>query len=246
MRKGRSIVIAAAAAMGLLAGCMGGSDGIENPKVELDFRGPDGSTATGAGEVRIYGRHLNPKEDSEPLLVEAFDGRAYVELDAAELEAALRARLGGSLPDTVVDFNVVAVADEREAFVPGFRYRRAAGKGSFAQGEWDAADLEYGAVRRRVELPAAVKDFKGALGANGMAFGIDYVYIPGSPYFADVEPSQDVPGRGEFRFARMSGGAYSLLGADKDSAALYLSRDTLRTSDSGFTAKTWDVFTIFD
>lgn len=228
-----------------LAGCMGGSDGIENPKVELDFHGPDG-TLSGTGEVRVYARNLNPAVDDKPLLTRTFSGDARFRMDSDDMDSVLRARgNGAALKDTVVEFNVVAVSGDREALVSGFRYRRSGGKPAFAQAPWDGPHPEYGDVKRSADLLAAVLDFKGVLGSNGMSFGIDYVYIPGSPYFANVKPEAGTT-RGEFQIARMSRGSYGLLGADKDSAAYFQSADTLNTSDTAYTAGAWDPITIID
>lgn len=241
-----ALAIAAVAASGFLAGCMGGSDGIENPKVELEFRGPDGNMS-GTGEVRVYARHLNPVEDSKPILTKTFSGKAAFTLTRDEMDSVLSLKLGGAVPDTTVDFNVVAVSGEREAFVAGFRYKRAKAGAGFAHAAWSkaSADLEFGGVKKSVDLLAAL-EFKGALGTNGMAYGIDYVFIPGSPYYANVTQEAGTT-RGEFRILRMSRGTYeNLIGADKDSAHFYESRDTLNTSDTEYTAKTWNAITIYD
>lgn len=237
--------VLALACIAVLGGCMGGSDGIENPKVELDFKGPDG-TSSGAGEVRIYARHLNPMVDSAPLLTRTFSGQAAFTLEPEEMDAILRARLGGVLPDTVVDFNVIAVSGDREAFVSGFRYKRAGTRVGFAQSSWDEKNPGFGKVKKTVTLLTAVLGFKGTMGSNGMVFGIDYVYIPGSPYFATVTRPDSASTRGEFRIARMSQGSYGVVGADKDSSTFYRSGDTLNTTDTAYTASTWDVLTIID
>lgn len=237
------IFCAAIACMAFLAGCMGGSDGIENPKVELEFRGPDG-TSQGSGEVRIYARYLNPVEDSVPLLTRSFSGRAAITILPEDIDAVLRAKIGGTgaLPDTLLYFNVVAVSGDREAFLAGFRYRRTSARSGFALAPWTdtAKARDYGEVKRSVNLQAAVLGFKGAIGLAGHSFGIDYVYIPGSPYHASIGSERD------FRIARMSSGSYELFGADKDSATFYKSSDTLNTTDTAYTAKTWGVFTVFD
>lgn len=244
-----SAALTASAALmsaGLLAGCMGGSDGIENPKVELEFRGPDG-TSQGNGEVRVYARFMNPVEDDSPMLTKTFNGKAEFTLQPEDLDAVLKAGLGGTLKDTVLEFNVMAVAGDREAFLGGFHYKRQGSKVSFALGAWDKPGLDFGAIKRTVNLLAAVRDFKGSMGANGVSYGIDYVYIPGSPYHANVNSADGATTkRGEFLFSRMGQGSYELFGADKDSATFYKSGDTLSTQDTAYSAKVWDPITIID
>jgi hypothetical protein len=238
---------AAVVAAGFMAGCMdGGSDGIENPKVELQFQGPDGTTQ-GTGEIKVYARYMNPAEGDKPLLTKSFTGQAIASVSAEELDAVLKTALGkASLPDTTVDFNVLAVSGEREALVLGFRYKRAGSKLSFAQAPWKQEAAFTAELRRKVNLLDAVKGFKGTMGANGVSFGINYVYIPGSPYRADVVGVDASAKRGEFSFTRMGAGTYDLFGVNEESDTTFKSGDTLNTSDTAYTAKTWDIINIID
>lgn len=249
MSLGAGMAAAALAFAAVLSGCMeGGSDGIENPKVELQFQGPDGGAA-GSGMLKVYAGDYNPIEDSTPLLEKSFSGGAVVDVTAEEMDAWLKARLGNpaSLPDTQIQFNVVAVSGDREAFVAGFRYRREGDKVTFALQAVKDAPAFGPLVKTQVKLEDAVFGFQGAVGGAGISFGIDYVYIPGSPYHAAVGGDLPDGRKGGFKFARMSRGSYTgLIGADQDSATFYQSDDTLDTGDPEFSASTWEVITIID
>lgn len=253
MRRHRpSVAFAALAFMAALAtalaGCFGGSDGIENPKVELDLRGPDGGAA-GSGTLRVYAGDYNPRLDSMPLLSKDFAGGAKVEVTAEEMDARLKAATGNvaAPADTQIRFNVVAVSGEREAFVAGFQYRRKAGTAAFALEARDGAADYENQVKARVELQDAVKGYEGAVGGAGVSYKIDYVYIPGSPYSATVGGDLVDGRKGGFKFARISQGTYSdLIGADGDSSHFYKSSDTLDTRDLEFTAGAWAPITIID
>lgn len=229
-------------AIAVLSGCLGGSDGVENPKMELElgFRPDDGSAAS--GRVSLYGKNLNPVEDSTPILAKDFSGGSSVSFTPEEMDAALRqvmARNGkdtSSLKDTTLHFNVVAAAGDKEAFVGGFSYRRAGKTAGFA--DLDAFKSgKFGAFKKTYGLRKAVKGFHGRLGIQGISLGIDYIFIPGSPYHASVKKDSS------FTMAQMSEGTYGLIGADKDSALLFESTDSLSTTDTAYSAKAWSTIT---
>lgn len=220
-----------------LTGCLGGSDGVENPKMELNFSPTDGSAA--AGRVSLYGKSMNPVQDSTPILTKEFTGGTYVEFTPEEMDSALHRILADqgkdttALKDTTLHFNVVAKADDREAFVGGFSYRRSGDVVGFAKTE-GSAQSAYGRFKSAFNLPKAVKGFSGRMGIYGITLGIDYVFIPGSPYHASIGKDSS------FTMARMSEGTYGIIGADKDSSLLFESSDSLNTSDTAYSAKAWN------
>ncbi|MDB5104991.1 MAG: hypothetical protein JWP91_2680 [Fibrobacteres bacterium] len=234
--------------MAILSGCLGGSDGVENPKMdmkmELGFAPEDGQPLS--GRVSLYGKALNPVEDSVPLLSKDFASGTPVSFTPEEMDAALKLSLSrhgkdtSSLRDTTVHFNVVAASGDREAFIGGFRYRRLGGTAGFAKAEGSDPGA-FGKLVKTYGLKKAVKAFSGRLGFQGISLGIDYIFIPGSPYHASIKKDSS------FTVARMSEGMYNIVGADSDSALLYESTDTLSTADSAYSAKAWStIFVIPD
>lgn len=222
----------------MLSGCMGGSDGVENPKMELSFRPDDGSAAT-AGRVSLYGKNLNPVEDSTPILTKDFSGTAS--FTPEEIDAALRLVLAhhgkdsSALKDTTVEFNVVATAGDKEAFVGGFKYRRGLTAG-FARVLGNTATA-FGTFRNTFTLPKAVRNYSGRIGLQGVSLKLDYIYIPGSPYHSVIGTDS------AFNLPRISEGTYDLVGVRVDSAEYWKSNDSLSTSDTAYVAKSWDVIT---
>jgi hypothetical protein len=222
----------------LVSGCLGGSDGVENPKLEFEFTPENGGAA--AGRVSLYGKGMNPVEDGLPLLGKDFTSGTQVAFTPDEMDAALkqvllrRGKDSSALGDTTVHFNLVAGASDKEAFVGGFSYRRSGKSAGFAFGTGS-----FGKVHRSIKLPKAVKGFSGRMGIFGITHGIDYIFVPGSPYHADIKQDST------FTIPQMSPGAYGIIGADTTTATtkLFQSSDTLNTSDSSYSAKAWD--TIF-
>lgn len=228
--------IALAGAGAFLSGCFGGSDGVENPKLEFDFGSETGAPA--AGRVALFGQSMNPVEDDRPLAAKDYAAGGKVAFTPDEMDAALEAvlvRRGGDvsdLGDTTVHFNLVAVSGDLEAFVPGFSYRRSGKSAGFAKNEGHAGG-GYGDVIRSYKLPKAIQGFSGRMGIYGMLNGFDYVFVPGSPYHAIVEKDST------FTLPRMSPGSYHLIAADTATHKLYRSDDTLNTSDPEYSAKSW-------
>lgn len=228
----------------VLSGCFGGSDGVENPKLEFDFSSEAGSPS--AGRVALYGQSTNPVDENLPLAAKEFAAGAKVSFTPDEMDAALKAVLlrrgkdSSSLGDTTVHFNLVAVSGELEAYVPDFSYRRSGKSVGFAKNEGKVngkINSVFGSVQRSYRMPKAVKGFSGRMGLFGMKFGIDYIFVPGSPYHASIQEDST------FTLPRMSPGAYNIIGADKESVKLFRSDDTLNTSDASFSAKTWETIT---
>jgi hypothetical protein len=226
----------------LLWGCLGGSDGVENPKLELEFRPEDGSAVL-VGRMRIYGSDRNPVRDSIPVLEKAFPGRPLISVTAREMDSALRSDLArrgrnADLGDTVLAFHVTATSGERETFLIGFRYRSGEKRG-FARGAPEApiSSLRFGDYRETSSLPKAVVAFPGKVGDIGAVLGIDYVYIPGSPYYSSVAGDQS------FVLPRLAEGIHALAGVNADVDSAYLAADSLQTADSAFTGKNWDAIT---
>jgi hypothetical protein len=219
------------------AGC-GGTDGVENPKMEIGFEASGAGAVS--GRVSLYGKSVNPGEDATPLLTKDFQAGATTEFTPEELDAAIRgsmARQGmdtSGLGDTTVNFNVVAAGGDREAFVGGFSYRRSGGTAGFAKLEGAGSQSSYGHYKNTFGLPKAVKGFTGRIGIYGIGRGIDYVFIPGSPYHASIKKDST------FTIGQMSEGSYTVFGADQDSSKLFESSDTLNTSDTAYSAKAWD------
>jgi len=155
------------------------------------------------------------------------------------MDAALRqslARQGkdsSALKDTTVNFNVLAAGGDHEAFVGGFSYRRTGNTAGFAKME-GKSQSGYGHYKNSFNLPKAVKGFTGRIGIYGISRGIDYVFIPGSPYHAGIKKDST------FSIGKMSEGSYSVFGADRDSSKLFESADTLNTSDTTYSAKAWE------
>jgi hypothetical protein len=225
----------------ILSGCLGGSDGVENPKMELDFQPSEGAAVP--GRVSLYGKNLNPAEDDTPILAKDMPADGIVSFSPEEMDAAVRrilARNGkdtSALKDTTLNFNVVATAGDKEAFVSGFSYRRAGAVAGFAKIEGSKPG-PFGSFKSRFRLPKAVKGFSGRMGIYGIGLGIDYIFIPGSPYHADIDRKDS-----SFTVPQMGEGSYSVIGADKDSAQLFESTDTLNTTDTAYSAKTWSTIT---
>jgi hypothetical protein len=226
----------------LLVGCLGGSDGVENPKMELQFS-PEGGGAA-AGRVSLYAGNLNPALDSTPFATkDMIDGKVTFqpeELDAVVNRALAAAGKDTSVPkDTILRFNVVASANDREAFVGGLAYRRAGKTAGWTRYENGVAGA-FGSLAKSFILPKAVP-FTGRIGRSGALLGLDYVFIPGSPYHSPIAKDST------FSLARMAPGSYGIIGADKDSAHYYESDDTLSTADTAYSAKAWStVFFIPD
>ena len=221
-----------------LGGCLGGSDGVENPKLEMDFKAEDGSFPA-AGRVSLYGKNLNPVTDSTPILVKVFSGKAQVSFTPEEIDGAIRTRLSlnsTALKDTLLEFNVVAVSGDREVFVEGFKYRRQGSRVGFARVVGNS-ETAFGPLHDTFGLPNAIHNFSGRIGMQGSVLGIDYIFILGSPYHSRIR------GDSSFTLARMSAGTYGLVGADQDSSKYFASSDSLSTADTAYSAKAWDVIT---
>ena len=220
-----------------LLGCLGGSDGVENPKLELQFQ-PEGGPSALSGRVSLYGKGMNPVEDSLPLLSKGFAAGSKVAFSVEEMDSVIGlslARQGrdtAGFKDTTVSFNLVASGEGHEAFLGGFSYRRQGDKVGFARLE-GASGAAYGNYSAAFKLPKAVKGFSGRMGLYGIKLGIDYIFIPGSPYHANVRPDSS------FTIGQMSAGSYGIIGADRDSSQLFESSDSLNTADSSYSAKAW-------
>jgi hypothetical protein len=230
-----SLYLGSAAA---LSGCMGGSDGVENPKMmELNFR-PDDNSSSVSGRVSLYGKSLNPVADSTPILVKSFTSQAPVTFMPEEIDAAIKTQMlrtgkdTSAFKDTILDFNVLAIAGDKEVFLGGFKYRKLGLQAGFArtQGTKQSA---FGTIQDSYKMATAVQNFSGRLGLQGFALNISYVFIPGSPYHSKIERDST------FTIPHMSKGTYGIVGADQDSAKFFESTDTLSTDDGSYSAKAW-------
>jgi hypothetical protein len=208
-----------------LAGCLGGSDGVENPKLTFNGQSDDGSAVTGL-RVAIYAKNQDPVRVPELMRLDVSGHKAS--FSPEDIAFILHAA------DTVFDFNVVLISGERETFSSGYRLRVSGKRMGFSRVGPDAKPLDggYGSVVETMVLRKAVQGFSGKVGKVGAALGLDYVFVPGSPYHATVTDSA-------FTVARMAPGIFDLVGADQDSSKFFRSVDSLNTADTAFTAKSW-------
>lgn len=230
----QSIPYLALAASALLAGCLGGSDGVENPKFNLELHGEDGAALS--GRVSLYGGNQDPAENAAPLLAKDF-AAGSAEFSPEEIDAALDKAMAAQgkdtsgIKDTTLHFNVVAASGDKEAFLGGFAYRRTGKTVGFGRGA--SGKYSFGRVyKQRFGVPKAVP-FQGRIAGGGALLGIDYVFIPGSPYHSAVAKDST------FKVAKMGQGSYNIYGVDKDSALFFKSNDTLSTADTAYSAKDW-------
>jgi hypothetical protein len=223
-----------------LSGCFGGSDGVENPKMEFDFSSEAGSPS--AGRVALYGQGVNPVDDNLPLASKDFAAGAKVTFTPEEMDLALKQAMarGGkdssALRDTTVHFNLIAVSGDLETYVPGFSYRRSGKTFGFFKTE-GKVNGSINDVIGHYKMPKAVKGFKGRLGLGGILRKIDHIFVPGSPYQASIDEDST------FTMPQMSPGSYNIIGTETESKKLFISDDTLNTSDSAYSAKAWDTIT---
>lgn len=226
----RSRLVAGTLLCAAFFGCLGGSDGVENPKLTLDVKRDDG-TSLAYADVSLFPKDRDPVKDSVPLLERTFL-QGKVELTPASMDSVLGTK------DTVLDFNVVALSDDREALSLGYRYTRAGNRAGFSRvpAVAGAQGGGYGSVTETLLLPQAVQGFAGRIGGQGAALGLDYVFIPGSPYHGSVADQG-------FLLPRLAPGVFGLVGVDRDSAKAFLSADSLNTADTAFTAKAWGEIT---
>lgn len=222
----------------LLAACLdekvaGGTDEVENPALTAVLVDAQGREASGT--VQVYARFQNPAKDAAPILSLAANGRASI-TDSALLLAMEGARTRG-IPwknrDTVA-FNLVGTHAVLEAFQGNYLLVRPPG-GAYlfrrVEPGAEAGPDGKGSLSTAVTMRPPALAYKGKVGPRGLELGLRSVFIPGSPYAAQVEAD------GSFAFARIAQGRYELKAMDKD-AKVYSSFDSLNTS-TAFVPSDW-------
>lgn len=222
----------------LWAACMndklaGGFDDAENPSIRVAFSDSAGKPA-GAALINVYARYQNPFKDSLPIL--SLAGAETVSVrDTAVRSAFARALSRGTKSPSgdTLEFNLVATAPGGEAFLGGYALvRRATGWGFIRR---DGGSIAYadarGVLASAARLPAPVLGQRGTIGPRGLELGLRRVFVPGSPYAADLAAD------GSFAFGRMAAGRYELKAVAADEK-VYTAADTLATG-AGYSASDW-------
>jgi hypothetical protein len=213
----------------------GGSDDVENPALHLSLLDSLNNPYR-QGVLQVYARYQSPLSDSLPALSLPVNPQAATVItDSVLLEAMNLAKKRG-IPwnrDTL-EFNVVAVSPEQEAFggqfwlvkeKPGrYAFRRYLGK----QTQFPNA---RGVLSGKMTVLPPVPDYRGQVGAKGLELDLQSVFIPGSPYHSPVAAG------GGFALPRMAAGKYQVMGVAKDST-VFMALDSLDT-DSAFAPSTW-------
>jgi len=225
----------------ILSGCLGGSDGVENPKFEVEMRSQDGAAPL-AGRIAVYVKDQNPMRDSVPLLEMTVPANGKAAFTPQQVDAAIAAKLKALClcaspaigPDTLLEFNLVAVSGSREALAGKYGYRRAANRAGFADLSAVEADKAgFGSITQSLRLGNAVTDYPGKVGGRGLTLGIDYLFVRGSPYKTEITGNA-------FAFPRLSTGIFEVVGVDRDSSAYFRSLDSLDTGAPEFSARDWE------
>lgn len=214
----------------LLGACLdekvaGGTDEVENPALTAVLA--DGQGMAASGSVQVYARYQNPLKDAAPILSLAADGKAKI-TDSMLLLAMNAAKTRGipwKNPDTVA-FSLVGTNTTLEGFRGSYLLARPAG-GAYRFRRVQPGEEAYpdgkGSLSTAITMLPPALDYKGKVGPRGLELGLKSVFVPGSPYAAQVEAD------GSFAFARLAQGHYEVKAMDKD-AKVYSSFDTLNTA----------------
>jgi hypothetical protein len=212
----------------------GGTDEVENPALASALLDAKGNPV--AGSIRVFARTQNPARDSLPVL-ELPVGGAGLRLTAAALHAAMEDAAEKGIPwgnrDSIA-FNLVGTASSLEAFRDGFLlYRDAGGRFEFRrQSAPGAGDYYTGRTyHTRLPLATAVTGYAGSVGPDGVGLGLRILFIPGSPYKAEIASD------GSFVLARIAAGRYDVKALDAG-GKVYSASDSLGT-DGGFAPAEW-------
>lgn len=231
---------AMASGLGILAcacgfGCMaGGTDDVENPSLQVSATDAAGKPY-GSAVLNAYARYQNPFTDSLPILSVAADGKPAPIPDTAVISAFARAHERGTptpAADTL-EFNLVAAAPGGEAFLGGFALiKRPTGWGFVRKtGGIIAYPDGRGVLPAEARLTAPIAGQHGNVGAKGMELGLKRVFVPGSPYAAQLASD------GSFALAHIAAGRYELKAVSADDK-IYTAADSL-TAGSDFSASDW-------
>lgn len=226
-------------ACSLLAACFenrvsGGTDDVDNPALTASLRAPGGQGL--AGTVQVYARYQNPTRDSLPVLTLPAGEKGGAVLPAKTLILAMEAASLAGIPwqarDSVV-FNLVGMAGAEEAFRAEYllligtdgrlSYRRLLPP--------EGGPYPNGSLSTSLPMAPAVQAYRGSVGADGVALGLATIFVPGSPYKADVTAD------GSFAIARIAAGRYDVRALDGD-GKVYQPADSLAT-DSAFAPEDW-------
>src|SRR5690606_4619337 len=190
----------------------------------------------------VYARQQIPLRDPAPLLALTvpFGGAVSIS-DSSLLQAMAAAEARGvhwSNRDSV-EFNLVASdipgeSPSGEAYEGGFLLVRVGGAGyQFSRkvgGQIRYPDAK-GVLASAPALAAPVMEMRGQVGAGGRELGLKSVFVPGSPYRAEIA------GDGTFTLARMASGRYELNALSADEK-IYTAADSLVTG-SEYSASDW-------
>jgi hypothetical protein len=219
----------------LIAACAdGGTDEVDNPALNVTLRTAGGQGLTGT--VSVFARYQNPTRDSLPVLTLPAGEKGGTVIPAGTLLAAMETASQAGLPwkdrDSVV-FNLVGSAGAQEAFRAEYLLLRGAG-GSLAFERIlppEGGPFPGGSLSTSLPMAPAVQAYRGTVGADGVALGLDVLFVPGSPYKADVAAD------GSFSFSRIAAGRYDVRALDGD-GKVYGPADSLAT-DSAFAPADW-------
>jgi hypothetical protein len=221
-------------AMALTACVDGGTDEVENPAIAATLL--DGNGHPIEGTVRIYARTQNPSRDSLPVLELSADG-AGLRLEADTLHDAMAAASEMGIPwgnrDSLA-FNLVGSTPSLEGFRAGFLLYRDAGGGfefrrltSYGTGDYYTGRTYH----TKLLLAPAVTGYAGSIGPSGLELGLKTLFIPGSPYTAEITAD------GSFVLARIAAGRYDVKALDSG-GKVYAASDSLGT-DGEFAPDEW-------
>ncbi|MDB5050622.1 MAG: hypothetical protein JWO30_3693 [Fibrobacteres bacterium] len=214
----------------------GGYDDVENPAIQVSLL-DDQQKPYGAGELRIYARYQIPSKDSLPIIDQHVSaGTAVTIRDSALVSAMVRAQtLGTPWPNQdTVEFNVNTVAPDGEAFLGNFLMARKPG-GAFSMMRRTGGTLVHadtkGVLAVSPIMAGPVLHQRGNIGAHGLELGLQSVFVPGSPYWAQVQSD------GSFVLARMAVGSYEVKAVSAD-AKVYSAADSL-TAGTEYLPSDW-------
>ena len=220
----------------LIAACAdGGTDEVDNPALNVTLRSSGGEGL--AGTVSVFARYQNPSRDSLPVLTLPAGEKGGAVIPAETLLAAMEAASLAGLPwksrDSVA-FNLVGSAGAQEAFRAEYLLLNDTAGGSLAFERIlppEGGPFPGGSLSTSLPMNPAVQAYRGSVGADGVALGLDVIFVPGSPYKAAVAAD------GSFSFSRIAAGRYDVRALDGD-GKVYGPADSLAT-DSAFAPEDW-------
>jgi hypothetical protein len=206
---------------------------VDNPALTATLRTAGGQAQ--AGSVRVFARYQNPTRDSQPVLsLPAGEGGAVI--PAKTLFEAMEAASAAGVPwkdrDSVA-FNLVGSAGADEAFRAEYLLLRGPG-GRYAYERIlppEGGPYPDGSLATSLPMAPAVQAYRGSVGADGRSLGLRVIFVPGSPYHAEVSAD------GSFTIARIAAGRYAVRALDGD-GKVYQPADSLAT-DSAFAPEEW-------